>query len=194
MNRIGAKPAFNPVPSPTATMRVGDESDGRKKEASAGAPDSSVPEDAAGSPRRRDGTKRSLRDIGVELAKWAGAALAATVLLAILFFFPPSEYPFYPRCPLHTMTGLHCPGCGSLRALHSLLHGHIAAAFHFNALLILSLPFLACLGFNSFRSSLGKNLVSTGPRSVWIWIFFGAMIAFGVLRNLPFATFSHWAP
>src|SRR5438445_685407 len=161
-------------------------------------PLSSGPRHTAGLLSPSQGERNKVRDCfpGVifQLAKWAGAGLAAIVLLGILFFFSPSQYPFYPRCPLHAMTGLHCPGCGSLRALHSLLHGDIAGALHFNALLILSLPFLACLGFNSFRASLGKAAPSTGPRPVWIWIFFGAMIAFGVLRNLPLAIFSHLAP
>lgn len=129
-----------------------------------------------------------------EKLKWAGVTLAATAALAILFFFSPTQYPFYPRCPLHALTGLHCPGCGSLRAMHSLLHGDLASAFHFNALLILSLPLLACLGFHSLRASRGKPPTHAGPRPFWLWLFFGAMIVFGVVRNLPFAPFSHLAP
>jgi uncharacterized protein DUF2752 len=126
--------------------------------------------------------------------KWTGAGLALAAAVAILFFFAPAQYPFYPRCPLHTMTGLHCPGCGSLRALHSLLHGNLASALRSNALLVFSLPFLACLGFNSLRASPSKTTTTAGPRTVWFWIFFVAMMIFGVLRNLPFAPFSHLAP
>ena len=126
--------------------------------------------------------------------KVAGVLASAAAGLAVLFFFPPTQYSFYPRCSLHAMTGLHCPGCGSLRAMHSLLHGDLAGAIRFNALLILSLPFLACLGVNSVRASLGKAALVAGPRPVWIWIFFAMMATFGVLRNLPFAPFSHLAP
>ena len=128
--------------------------------------------------------------------RWKITGVLASVAagLVVLFFFSPTQYPFYPRCPLHAMTGLHCPGCGSLRAMHSLLHGDLAGAIRFNALLILSLPFLACLGVNSVRASLRKARLDTGPRTVWIWIFFAMMLTFGVLRNLPFAPFSHLAP
>ncbi len=63
------------------------------------------------------------------------AAMAA----AVLFQFDPSRSAFYPGCMFHRMTGLLCPGCGSLRACHQLLHGHWAAAFHDNPLLILTL-------------------------------------------------------
>jgi hypothetical protein len=78
--------------------------------------------------------------------------------------------------------------------MHSLLHGDLVGAIRFNALLILSLPFLACLGVNSVRASLGKATLGVGPGPVWVWIFFAMMMAFGVLRNLPFAPFSHLAP
>ena len=129
-----------------------------------------------------------------EKLKWSGMAAAVGAALAILFFFSPTQHPFYPRCPLHAMTGLHCPGCGSLRAIHSLLHGDLASALHFNALLVLALPFLVWLGFNWLRASRGTAAPNTGPRPVWFWLFFGTVMAFGVLRNLPFAPFSHLAP
>ncbi len=35
-----------------------------------------------------------------------------------------------PRCLFKLITGYECPGCGSQRAFHSLLHGDIAAAWH----------------------------------------------------------------
>ena len=126
--------------------------------------------------------------------KIAGLVAGGLAGLAVLFFFPPGQYGFYPRCPLHAMTGLHCPGCGSLRAMHRLLHGDLAGAVHSNALLILSLPLLAWLGVNSIRRAFGPPAPSVGPRPVWLWLFFALMVAFGVMRNLPFAPFAHLAP
>ncbi|MEJ2068687.1 MAG: DUF2752 domain-containing protein, partial [Deltaproteobacteria bacterium] len=52
--------------------------------------------------------------------------VAAVVLISgivILYFFKPGQSPIYPPCPFHLITGLYCPGCGSLRALHALFHG-----------------------------------------------------------------------
>ena len=37
----------------------------------------------------------------------------------------------------HAMTGLWCPGCGGLRAVHDLTHGHLVTALHENALVVL---------------------------------------------------------
>lgn len=40
------------------------------------------------------------------------------------------------------LTGLKCPGCGSQRALHALLHLNIGEAFRYNAMLVVAVPFL----------------------------------------------------
>src|SRR5437867_510709 len=64
-------------------------------------------------------------------------ALIGAVL--VLFAFPPDRYPFYPRCQFHRLTGLNCPGCGSLRALHEVTHGHVVMAFRLNPLFVLAL-------------------------------------------------------
>ena len=60
---------------------------------------------------------------------------AAITLLAVV---PSSRY--YPPCLFHQVTGLLCPGCGATRALAALLHGHLDAALHLNALVVLFLP------------------------------------------------------
>lgn len=62
----------------------------------------------------------------------------------ILFTFPPAAHSFYPRCVFRTVTGLECPGCGSTRALHALLHGRIGEAFRFNPLLFAVMIAAAC--------------------------------------------------
>ena len=51
--------------------------------------------------------------------------------LVLLYFFPPSEYNFYPRCPFYLLTGWKCPGCGTLRALSAVLHGDLRAAWNY---------------------------------------------------------------
>jgi hypothetical protein len=121
-----------------------------------------------------------------------GAALALAA--AVLFVFDPSRYPIYPTCILHKLTGLLCPGCGSLRALHQLLHGHLAAALHFNALLVVSLLPLAAWGAWRARRNRRHPSGAPGLRPVWLWCALGLLLAFGVLRNLPFAQAAWLAP
>jgi hypothetical protein len=63
-----------------------------------------------------------------------GGAVGAAA--ALLFFYDPASTPFYPPCPLRALTGLLCPLCGGLRAIHALLHGHVLDAVALNPFLI----------------------------------------------------------
>jgi hypothetical protein len=69
------------------------------------------------------------------------AGLVAIGGAAILYRFDPATVHFFPRCVFHELTGLQCPGCGTTRALHHLLHGDIAGAFRLNAMLFVVAPF-----------------------------------------------------
>jgi hypothetical protein len=121
------------------------------------------------------------------------AGLLALAAALILFLFNPVQSRFYPVCVFHQMTGLHCPGCGCLRAMHQLLHGNLEAAFHYNALLIVMLPFLLAQGV---RVALAWAGVRQAPavKSAWLWVGFMALLLFGVLRNLPLDCFRWMAP
>ncbi|NIM07518.1 MAG: DUF2752 domain-containing protein, partial [Armatimonadetes bacterium] len=69
-----------------------------------------------------------------------GAGLA--VAMVFLYKFNPAGTSFYPPCPFNMLSGLYCPGCGSLRALHQLSHGHLLAALYLNPLMVIALPFI----------------------------------------------------
>lgn len=43
------------------------------------------------------------------------------------------------------LTGWDCPACGGLRAVNDLSHGNLAAAWHSNALFVVSLPLITGL-------------------------------------------------
>ena len=109
---------------------------------------------------------------------------------SILYFFEPSSYGFYPTCLFHRITGLHCPGCGSLRALHQLLHGQIWRAFQYNPMLVTSLPFLAAFGGPTliawFRD---KPITFAAPRK-WVFLIIGIGLAFSIWRNIPGCPFA----
>jgi hypothetical protein len=62
---------------------------------------------------------------------------------SIYFLFSPEESSFFPQCPFHRLTGWDCPGCGSQRAAHHLLHLQIKEAFISNPLLVIAIPYLA---------------------------------------------------
>jgi hypothetical protein len=108
----------------------------------------------------------------------AGAAYVAAV--------DPNRPGHYPVCPFLAITGYYCPGCGTLRMVHALTHGHVAEAFGRNALAFLTLPVLAYLWVRwAVAARRGRPLRSTlvGP---WPAIVFAAVIVvFWVVRNLP---------
>jgi hypothetical protein len=118
---------------------------------------------------------------------------AIVVTGAVLFFFNPATSVFYPKCLFHEMTGLYCPGCGTTRALHCLLHGEIGAALHENALAILAIPLLGGLMLRRFLRR-RPPVAGSRFRLVWIVVFLVAVAAFGVLRNVPCQPFSWLAP
>ena len=113
----------------------------------------------------------------------------AVVLLALLRERPPREQPWLPRCPSHTLTGLHCPGCGSTRATYALLHGNLAGAVRQNALLAAVLPLLGIalarcwwrwVRGGPFRDALVERWSLRLAPAMLI-----AVILFTILRNTP---------
>lgn len=69
-------------------------------------------------------------------------ACAIIAVCIIYFAIDPMSVRFMPRCIFHELTGWQCPGCGSQRMLHALLHGNIREAWNHNAVLLLLLPLL----------------------------------------------------
>ncbi len=119
--------------------------------------------------------------------------LCPLVLAAVLYFFPPEQNRFYPRCVFHALTGLQCPGCGGLRATHQLLHGHLAAAFHYNSMFIAALPFVLFWGVAWLvNKRTGRDWVRPFRRQVWLWVLLVVVVVFSVLRNLPFEPFTQF--
>jgi len=122
------------------------------------------------------------------------AVLGFLVALTVLFLFEPGRYTFYPRCLFHEVTGLLCPGCGSLRAVHQLLHGHVAAAFRLNALLMLAIPAGVWLLLRRVTWNRKNQIQLVAFKPAWLWTVLIIGILFGVLRNFPFAQALWLAP
>lgn len=120
---------------------------------------------------------------------------ASLTVFFVLYKINPAVSSFFPPCPFHKLTGLYCPGCGSLRALHQLLHGNILNAFKYNPLMILSLPFI----IYSFLSYVidgitGKTLPEFFIPAYYIWLLLGIILAYGISRNINIYPFYLLAP
>ena len=137
---------------------------------------------------KRDETKRKLCSISImtKREKWivAGLAVAAAIAVVIYFSFDPATTPF-PRCIFLSLTGLKCPGCGSQRAIHSLLHLDLAAAWRYNAFFLISIPYLALLFIVGwFDRSRSTTLYRILNHRILIWCYAALAFAWWILRNI----------
>ncbi len=102
------------------------------------------------------------------------------------YLFSPAENDFFPQCTFHKMTGLDCPGCGSQRAIHHLLHLRIKESFFSNPLLVIAIPYvLLCLYLEYFGGKesfprLRKALYS----KISVWGILIVILLFWIIRNL----------
>ncbi|MBF0343684.1 MAG: DUF2752 domain-containing protein [Nitrospirae bacterium] len=113
------------------------------------------------------------------------------VLGVVLYDVNPEHSSMFPRCIFHTLTGLYCPGCGSTRALHQLLHGNVIAAFRYNQLTMLFVPFIVYALLSYLFPALKFPPL---PSSNASWLIPAIIILYGVLRNFNTYPFSLLAP
>lgn len=129
-----------------------------------------------------------------QLIERVAAAAGATAMAAgagVVGYFEPTTAGFFPVCPLYSLTGFACPGCGLTRGFHALFHGDVLGALDYNAML----PFFAALigfGFVSlvYFAARGRRIPVNLLHPNALWVFFVLLLVFGVTRNLPWYPFT----
>lgn len=116
--------------------------------------------------------------------------------VAVLFFvLDPNKHDIFPQCLFHSLTGGYCPGCGSQRALHNLLHLNFAGVVGNN---FLFLPAALLILYHYTHPVLNRvfsiKLPNLFYKKATPWIIFGVVILFWILRNLPWYPFTILAP
>ena len=113
------------------------------------------------------------------------ASAAGAAALAYVAAVDPNQSGHYPACPFLALTGKFCPGCGSLRALHDLMHADVSGALARNPLLVLAV--FVALGWVALQAPRlwgGRPRTPTlGPR-----VLYGVLalvLVFWVARNVP---------
>jgi hypothetical protein len=96
-------------------------------------------------------------------------------------------------CPLHAVTGLNCPFCGTTRMAAALLEGDVGRAWPYNPPMFVVLPVIAMLvGYLLLAWTLQRlgwfRLPRPRPRERLVrvapMVFLAGMALYGVLRNL----------
>lgn len=103
---------------------------------------------------------------------------------AVYAFFNPAETVWMPKCPVHLLTGFECPGCGSQRALHALLHGDISGAFRSNAILFLIIPVVAVMAIAEFNRNRWPRFYKTLLHPAFIYGILSAVVLWTIFRNI----------
>lgn len=136
-----------------------------------------------------------LEELPIWRWRFVALGLAALPCLALLYVRNPEESGFYPPCFFYALTGLHCPGCGTLRGLHQLLNGNLLAALGYNPYMLLALPVIGYAYLSALLLSVsGKKLPTVSIPPTLIWGLLTAIVAFWILRNVPLYPFTVLAP
>lgn len=128
---------------------------------------------------------RGPRAIAGPVAIAAGVAVAA----AVLHVRDPHVAGAYGVCPTYALTGLWCPACGGLRAVHHLTNFDIGAAVGSNMLVVPVLVAAVIVWIRwvvrRWQGSRGR-LLTIRPSATVAVVFI--LVAFTVIRNTPWGS------
>lgn len=110
--------------------------------------------------------------------------------VGILYFILNRLTGFAIPCPLHFITGLHCPGCGISRMFICLFKLDFIGAIRQNVAVFIFLPL-----FLYFSVVLIIKYIKTGSletstkQNIVLYIVIGIFVLFGICRNIPVLDF-----
>lgn len=112
------------------------------------------------------------------------ACIAVVVVALIYFMFNPAVCGFFPKCSFYVLTGFKCPGCGSQRAIHSLLHLDVVSAVKYNFMLVFSIPFVLLLGYAEIRRVSNPGFYAKVNNQTSILAAFFLVVGWWIFRNI----------
>lgn len=112
------------------------------------------------------------------------AAVVAVTLGVLYYLFNPATSLLAPKCVFKVITGFDCPGCGSQRLVHALLHGNFADAWHANAYLLCITPLLLVMIYASMRRTRHPRLYAVLNSLPVIVVVSVSLIVWTIMRNI----------
>ncbi len=112
------------------------------------------------------------------------AAAVMAVIVAVYAIFDPVESLWFPKCSFKVITGWDCPGCGTQRAVHAMLHGQFAEAWAYNPLFILEIPLLIMLFITGINPERFPRLTRFFTSGIFILSLLAVIVTFTIIRNL----------
>lgn len=128
----------------------------------------------------------------VERVLWRGRLISAAIVLGALAgglyvaAHDPAVPGSTPPCPFRALTGAYCPGCGTLRAVHHLLHGDLPGALRKNVLAVAAVPLgLWFLLGHILRVVRGRSGAPVHLPAWACWCALAVVVLYWFLRNIP---------
>ena len=112
-----------------------------------------------------------------------------------LYFHDPRVPGITPICIFRRLSGFHCPGCGITRSVYCIMHGWFYEAFDYNPLVMILSPFVLYeFVIELFRRAKMKTPPTLFNRRGVAMVLLIILIAYWILRNLPYPPFNFLAP
>ncbi len=117
---------------------------------------------------------------------WVAAIIAvlAIALAIVYYYFDPVEARWMPRCLWKVATGTDCPGCGSQRMAHALVHGDILGAWRANAFALCMIPLIGLLLVLELNREKYPKLYRKVHAPWVIWTLAAAVLIWWIVRNI----------
>ncbi|MDR1114959.1 MAG: DUF2752 domain-containing protein [Tannerella sp.] len=113
--------------------------------------------------------------------------IAVIAMIYLYSHFDPTDYAFFPKCPVYTLTGYECPGCGSQRAFYNLFQGNFLTAFRYNPLMFILVPYILLGIYIEYIANSSGNKIQRlrnifyGKRAILVLAVI--IIVYTILRN-----------
>jgi hypothetical protein len=120
-------------------------------------------------------------------------AVVAFGVWALRSFDPNASNSPFMACLFERFTGLYCPGCGTTRGLHALVHGDLGQMMAMNPLLpvlMIATPLIALHGMGYRMPLPARAMRALNSPRLWLAVILG----YWVMRNLPWWPFTLLAP
>jgi Protein of unknown function (DUF2752) len=132
----------------------------------------------------------------IKLRLLAGSYCVLSIVgVLFLALIDPETAAYIPVCPCRLLTGLYCPGCGSLRAIHAITRLRFDRAFAYNSLFVVLSPLLLWYFAISLATAFrGPDKIRFSLPPALGKALLGVILAYFVIRNIPAYPFTLLQP
>ena len=118
-----------------------------------------------------------------------------TIGVLFLALIDPETAAYIPVCPCRLLTGLYCPGCGSLRAIHAITRLRFDRALAYNSLFVILSPLLLWYFVVNLATTFrGQEKIERYLSPTLGKALLGVILAYFVIRNIPAYPFTLLQP